>query len=72
MAYINRRRNKNEYPYFGTFYIKGEPSVGDDGDLFGDEAGSVEDRIKMETKCEGTATNRALASDDITASYDVY
>lgn len=72
MAYINRRRNKNEYPYQGTFYIKGEPSVGDDGDLFGDGAGSVEDVIVLETKCDVTETNRAFASGAITASYDVY
>lgn len=72
MAYINRRRNKNEYPYQGTFYTKGEPTLGGDGDMFGDEAGSVEDVIVLETKCDVTETNRAFASGAITASYDVF
>ena len=72
MAYINRRRNKNEYPYQGTFYTKGEPTLGGDGDMFGDKAGSVEDVIVLETKCDVTETNRAFASGAITASYDVF
>ena len=72
MAYINRRRNKNEYPYQGTFYIKGEPAVGDDGDLFGGEAGLSEDTIILETECDVTETSRAFAAGAITASYDVY
>lgn len=72
MAYINRRRNKNEYPYQGTFYIKGEPTVGDDGDLFGDGATEGQDEIILETDCDITETNRAFASGAITASYDVF
>lgn len=72
MAYINRRRNKNEYPYQGTFYIKGEPSVGNDGDLFGDEAGNAEDIIVLEKECDITESNKAFSGGAITASYDVY
>lgn len=72
MAQINRRRNKNQYPYKGTFYIKGEPTTGDDGDLFGDGATEGQDEIILETVCDITETNRAFASGAITASYDVF
>ena len=72
MAYINRRQNKNEYPYQGTFYIKGEPTTGDDGDLFCEDAGLSEDTIILETECDVTETSRAFSAGAITASYDVY
>ena len=71
MAYIDRKALKEEYPYFGTFYIKGEEHIGDDGDLF-DDAIVVEDTVVLETKCDITETSRAFASGAITASYDVY
>lgn len=71
MAYIDRNALKDEYPYFGTFYIKGEEKTGDDGDLFGD-TNSVDDVIVFETKCDITETSRAFAAGAITASYDVY
>ncbi|MGN0280795.1 MAG: hypothetical protein ACI4B3_00650 [Prevotella sp.] len=72
MAYIDRRRNKNGYPFQGTFYIKGEPTVGDGGDLFSDGAGEVKDTIVLETKCDVTETNGVFTSGAIAASYDVY
>ena len=71
MAYIDRKVLKDEYPYFGTFYIKGEEKAGDDGDLFNNTT-VTEDEIVLETKCDITETSRAFAAGAITASYDVY
>ncbi len=68
--YIDRHRNKEEYPYQGTFYIKGEPQVPEDGDLFSETV--MEEQIILETECDVTETQRAFASGAITASYDVY
>lgn len=68
--YIDRHRNAEEFPYQGTFYIKGEPQLPEDGDLFGETI--TEEKIILETECDVTETNRAFASGAITASYDVY
>lgn len=68
--YIDRHRNKKEYPYQGTFYIKGDPQVPEDGDLFSETV--TEEEIILETECDVTETQRAFASGAITASYDVY
>lgn len=68
--YIDRHRNAKEYPYQGTFYIKGEPQIPDDGDLFGET--TTEEEIVLETPCDITETQRAFSSGAITASYDVY
>lgn len=68
--YIDRHINAREYPYQGTFYIKGEPQVPEDGDLFGETV--MEEKIILETKCDVTETQRAFSSGAITASYDVY
>lgn len=68
--YIDRHRNAEEYKYDGEFYIKGEPQVPEDGDLFGETV--TEEKVVLRKKCDVTETQRAFASGAITASYDVY
>lgn len=68
--YIDRHRNKKEYPYQGTFYTNGEPQDSEDGDLFGETV--TEEKIILETECDVAEAQGAFASGAITASYDVY
>lgn len=68
--YIDRHINAEEYKYDGEFYIKGEPQVPEDGDLFGETV--TEEKVVLRKKCDVTETQRAFASGAITASYDVY
>lgn len=73
MAQINRRRNKNPFPFFGTFYTKGEPSIGSNGDMFQEDTDdSMRESVILETECDITETNRAFSAGAITASYDIY
>lgn len=41
--YIDRHRNQEEYPYQGTFYIKGEPKIPADGNLFAEDGSGLDD-----------------------------
>ena len=69
--YIDRDINAEEYPFRGTFYINGEETLPEDGDLFGGTSIS-EETIVLETECDVTETSRAFSEGAITASYDVY
>lgn len=69
--YIDRSRNSDEFPYVGTFYIKGSEITPEDGDLFANTE-VTEEQIILETECDVTETSRAFSSGAITASYDVY
>ena len=69
--YIDRDINAEEYPFHGTFYINGEETLPDDGDLFGGTSIS-EETIVLETECDVTETSRSFSAGAITASYDVY
>ena len=69
--YIDRDINAEEYPFRGTFYINGEETLPEDGDLFGGTSIS-EETIVLETECDVTETSRAFSAGAITASYDVY
>ena len=69
--YIDRSRNREEYPYKGEFYIKGSEVAPDNGDLFG-ETSEVGEQVVLETECDVLETNRAFSAGSITASFDVY
>ena len=68
--YIDRQRNSEEYKYDGEFYVKGEPQLPEDGDLFGETV--TEENVVLRKKCDVTETSRAFSAGAITASYDVY
>lgn len=72
MAYIDRTKNRNRYPYKGTFYMKGEPSEGVNGSMFDEDAGDVKDVIILERNCDIQERSHMLTSGAITTGYDVF
>ena len=69
-SYIDRHINKEEYPYQGEFYIKGEPQQPEDGNLFGETF--MEENVVLRKKCDVNERQGVFSSGAVTASYDVF